>query len=393
MVVASAILWPCSVSAQDVIQISTEPPACAVVLDEAVRLGDIDDPGTVGPAGQITQLASGDFLVAHWDNGARIMVYGADGRYRESIGRRGEGPGEFSDPGIGKLRPAPGGGAFILDPGTRRITHLAADWSLLGTTQIGAIFPLDFVPLASGRGFVVGGWGRAEDGRFGAVAEHLDAEGAVRETIAVVPTDRELINHFFAPAAVDDEGRVWRSLPVEYAVEAWDPAAPDRFLRLEGQPEWFRPWPPADGYPLEAPPFSVIQGLRHRDGLLWLATSVADDGWREAVANPVQGVPIDGNRRRDTVVEVVDPATGELVARSVLDDWLWWTGDGGYLYAARDEGLVSKAALFTVRLEGEDCPWPARTPATRRRPGQIGRWPPRAPPPRPGRRSRRTCGS
>jgi hypothetical protein len=357
IVAASAILWPCIVSAQDVIQISAEPPACAVVLDEAIGLGDLDDPGTVGPVSQITQITSGDFLVAHLDNGARIMVYDPDGRYRESIDRRGEGPGEFSDPGIGKLRPAPGGGVLILDPGTRRITHLSAAWSLLETTQVGAMFPLNFVPLGSERGFVVGGWGGADDGRFAAVAEHLDAEGAVRQTLAQVPTDRGLINHFFAPTAVDDEGRVWRSLPVEYAVEAWDPAAPDRFLRLEGRPEWFRPWPPPDGDPLEVPPFSMIHGLRHRDGLLWIATSVADDdGWREAVANPVPGVPIDGNRRRDTVVEVVDPATGALVARSVLDDWLWWTGDGGYLYAARDEGLVSKAALFTVRLEGEDCP-------------------------------------
>ncbi len=83
---------------------------------------------------------------------------------------------------------------------------------------------------------------------------------------------------------------------------------------------------------------------------------VADDGWREAVANPVPLVPINANRYGDTVVEVVDPATGALLARSVLDDWLWWTGDGEYLYAARDEGLVSKAALFTARLEGEGCP-------------------------------------
>ena len=353
---ALAILWPCIVSPQDVIQISTELPACAVVLDEAVRLGALDDPGTVGPAGQITQVASGDFLVAHFDNGARIMVYGPDGRYRESIDRRGEGPGEFSDPGIGKLRPAPGGGVLILDPGTRRITHLSADWGLLGTTQIRAMFPLNFVPLASGRGFVVGGWGRADDGRFAAVVEHLDAEGAVRETVPEVPTDRGMLNHFFASMAVDDEGTVWRSLPIEYAVEAWSPGSPEPSLRLEGRPGWFTPGPPAEGHPDEAPSPSVIQGLRHHDGLLWIATSVADDGWREAVANPVPLVPTDGNRALDTVVEVVDPATGELVARSVLDDWLWWTGDGGYFYAARDEGLVSKAALFTVRLEGEDCP-------------------------------------
>lgn len=357
VVAGAVILWPWGASAQELIQISTELPACTVVLDEAVRLGDIGDPGTVGPAAQITRVPSGDFLVAHFDNGAQMLVYGPDGRYRESIDRRGEGPGEFSDPGLGKLRPAPGGGALILDPGTRRITHLSADWKLLGTTQIRAMFPLNFVPLGSGRGFAVAGWGAgAGDGRLAAVAEHLDAEGAVRETIAKVPTDRGMINQFFASMAVDDEGRVWRSLPTEYAVEAWDPASPGPSLRLEGRPDWFTPGPPAEGHPQEAPSPSVIQGLRHRDGLLWIATSVADDRWREAVDNPVRGVPIDANRHSDTVVEVVDPATGALLARSVLDDWLWWSGDGEYLYAARDEGLVSKAALFTARLEGEDCP-------------------------------------
>ena len=354
--VVLAILWPGIAAAQEVIQISTEPPACAVVLDEAVRLGHIDDPGTVGPESQITQVASGDFLVADWENGAQIMVYGPDGRYRESIDRQGEGPGEFSDPGLGKLRPAPGGGVLIMDLGTQRITHLSADWSFVGTTQIRGLFPLNFVPDTPGPGFVVGGWGRTDDGQFAAVAEHLDADGVVRETIAKVPTDRGMNNFFFAPMAVDDEGRVWRSLPIKYAVEVWDAASPESSLRLEGRPDWFTPGPPAEGYPEEAPSPSVILGLRHRDGLLWIVTLVADDGWREAVANPVVGVDTDLNRAMDTVVEVVDPVTGALVARSVLDDLLFLTGDGGYLFAVRDAGLVSKAALFTARLEGEDCP-------------------------------------
>ncbi|WP_419937396.1 hypothetical protein [Candidatus Palauibacter sp.] len=111
-----------------------------------------------------------------------------------------------------------------------------------------------------------------------------------------------------------------------------------------------------EGYPLEAPAPSVIIDLKHADGLLWITTTVADEEWRDAVADPVPFVPLDSKKMMDGVIEVIDVHTGHLVARTVHDEVLWWTGDKSLLYAIREDGLVPRAVLFTPSLAGEACP-------------------------------------
>ena len=331
---------------QQTVPISSEPPMCEVVLEETLSLGALDDPGTIGFPATITRVESGDFVLSTPQNGAEMLVYDSQGRYRESFGRSGEGPGEFREPGIGVLRSLPGGGVLVLDPFIRQITRMSAAWEFESSTDIGGRLGTNLMPLASGGGYVLARWG---------TTEVIDLDGNLVETIAVVPTDEEMRNFFFSPLATDGEGRVWRALPTEYAVEAWDPADPDNVVRLEGRPGWFTPGPPPEGYPLEAPAPSVINGLRHEGGLLWIATIVADDNWRDAVADPVPFVPLDPGKMMDGVVEVIDVQTGRLVARTVHDGVLWWTGDKSLLYTIREDGLVPRAVLFAPSLAGDAC--------------------------------------
>ena len=352
---------PALAGAQEVVPISTEPPRCTVRLDEALRLGSIDDPGTVGLPSWITRLESGDFVLATPGNGAEMLVYDAEGRYRESFGRSGEGPGEFVAPGMGRLRPSPGGGVLILDPMTRRITSLSAGRELLGTTPVGDMMGMNFLPATSRPGFVVGGWAAGGENP-GGVTRVIDTEGATLAETGGVTMERWLMQFFFFPMATDAEGRVWRARPTEYVVEAWDPENSAVLIRLEGSPDWFTPGPPQRGYPLAAPGPSVIQGLEYHEGLLWITTSVADAEWAQlSDARPEDG-DLDGNKLMDTVIEVVDPDTGALVARAVHDDFLWRTGDGAFLYGLRQDGLVPQAVLYSPSLEGEKCPSPVSPP-------------------------------
>jgi len=73
------------------------------------------------------------------------------------------------------------------------------------------------------------------------------------------------------------------------------------------------------------------------------------------LADPVPFVPLDPNGVMDGVVEVIDVQTGRLVARSVQDEVLWWTGDKSLLYTIRDDDLVPRAVLFAPSLAGEAC--------------------------------------
>ena len=348
---------------QEVVPISTEPPLCEVVLEETLSLGGLDDPGTIGALAKITRVESGDFVVASLQNGAEMLVYDSQGRYRESFGRSGEGPGEFHSPGFGVLRPLPGGGVLVLDPLMRRITRLSATWEFESSTDLGGSYATNLIPLPSRAGYVLASWGRTEESQRAEITQVIDLDGNLVETIAVVPTDDRMRSFFFSPLATDGEGRVWRALPTEYAVEAWDPADTGVVVRLEGRPGWFTPGPPPEGYPEEAPASSVIEGLKREGGLLWIATMVADDNWREAVADPVPFVPLDPNGMMDGVVEVIDVQTGRLVARTVQDEVLWWTGDKSLLYTVREDGLVPRAVLFAPSLAGAACsgrPSPSR---------------------------------
>ncbi|WP_419164627.1 hypothetical protein [Candidatus Palauibacter sp.] len=61
-------------------------------------------------------------------------------------------------------------------------------------------------------------------------------------------------------------------------------------------------------------------------------------------------------RLLDTVIEVIDPGTGEMVARAVHDEVLAWTGDKASLYSVREDGIVPRAVLFSPSLVGRECP-------------------------------------
>ncbi len=295
-------------------------------------------------------------MLASLENGAEMLVYDSQGRYRESFGRSGDGPGEFVEPGFGVLRPLPGGGVLVLDRFSRRITRLSATGEFVSLTDLGGGYVTNLIPLASGAAYVLAGWGHTEESERAEITQVIDLDGNMVEMIAIVPTDDAMRSFFFSPLATDEEGRVWRALPTEYAVEAWDPLDPNVVVRLEGRPAWFTPGPPPEGYPLEAPAPSVINGLRYESGLLWIATMVADDQWRDAVADRVPLVPLDPRKMVDGVVEVIDVDTGRLVARTVHDEMLWWTGDKSLLYTIRDDGLVPRAVLFAPSLAGDACP-------------------------------------
>ena len=167
---------------QQVVPISTEPPMCEVVLEEALSLGAFDDPGTIGFPATITRVESGDFVLATPQNGAEMLVYDSRGRYRESFGRSGEGPGEFLEPGFGVLRPLPGGGVLVLDRFNRRITRLSATWEFVSLTDLGGRYVTNLMPLASGAGYVLAGWGRTEGSERAEITQVIDLDCNVRCT-------------------------------------------------------------------------------------------------------------------------------------------------------------------------------------------------------------------
>ena len=145
-------------------------------------------------------------------------------------------------------------------------------------------------------------------------------------------------------------------MPGRYAFDGREPNGDElRWVRLEGRPEWFDPGPPRPGTPVTAPPPSVVASLWFQDGLLWVGTWVADADWRADPTGRGSVNPRHVGTLFDTVMEVIDPSTGEVIAHARHDEALRRSGDGALLFGVRQTGGVSRALIYEARLVGADC--------------------------------------
>ena len=185
--------------------------------------------------------------------------------------------------------------------------------------------------------------------------EIVDRDGVRLASLGSVPVASWVVNFFRAPVALDGQGRVWTTRAGEYAFEAWDPGrAAEPVTRLAGEPDWFDPGPPQPGAPVSAPAPSIVISLRVDRGLLWVGTWVADEDW-EAGAGAAPS-PLELDRLLDTVLDVVDTASGRLIARSRRDEALRGTGDDLLLFGVREQGGIARAVIFEPALAGPGCP-------------------------------------
>ncbi len=352
LALAACAAMPSPTPAQSLIPMVEGPGACAVELREVLRLGAPGDPGTIGSRPEITRTAAGHYVVASVENRGQLLVFDSNGAFLEAFGRNGDAPGEYRVPG--RVRPGSDGDLRILDLVNRRITHLSADGRLLETTDVRSLHGLDFVTLAAGERHAVSGFGQLDDA-LSATTHVIDGDGARRTSLGAVPVASWVVNFFRAPVAVDGQGSVWTTRAGEYGFEAWDPGGGDAPLsRIVGEPEWFDPGPPQPGAPVSAPAPSIVISLRVDRGLLWAGTWVADENWTaNAGAEPS---PLELDRVLDTILDVIDPASGALIARTRRDEALRGTGDDRLLFGVREEGGVARAVIFEPALAGPDCP-------------------------------------
>lgn len=338
--------------AQSLLAIADEAGECAVQLREVLRLGTPGAPGTIGSRPEITRTAAGHYVVASVENRGQLLLFDSDGAFVDALGRNGDGPGEYRVPG--RVRPGSDGSLRILDLVNRRITHVSADGGLLETTDVRSLHGLDFVTLGAGERHAVSGFGQIEDA-LSTTAHVIDNDGVRRTSLGAVPVASWVVNFFRAPIAVDGQGRVWTTRAGGYGFEAWDPeGGSEPVTRLVGDPQWFDPGPPQPGAPVSAPAPSIVIGLRVDRGLLWAGTWIADEN-RDANAAAAPS-PLDLDRLLDTIVDVIDPASGALIARTRRDEALRGTGDDQLLFGVREEAGIARAVIFEPTLAGPGCP-------------------------------------
>lgn len=342
-------------------------------------IGEADGEGAYmfGRIGGGARLADGSIVVVD-EMASEVRVYDGAGRHRRTVGRIGDGPGEFREPGL--LARTPGDTLLVTDQNRHRLTMLAPDGRVLGrvdlTSDRAGVPERIFGRFADGALLARGSWSSSPDEQPGVTRVDSDfiripADGtgpdslgrhfAFYRPMVAAGASRLYVTRPFehdAGFAADQHG-FWLGDPDRWELRRYDPdGALRRIVRLDRQPVAIDP---ADleqarerfagrmlpqfraalrELPLPAtyPPYGE---LRLDDaGRLWVReyAAAADDAWPERhVASPALRWLVHDTDGRLLGAVVLPPRTRLLEI-----------GPGHLLLAVRDDSDVERVELHDL---------------------------------------------
>lgn len=271
-----------------------------------------------------------------------FAVFDSTGRLLRRVGREGSGPGEYRR--IWNIVVGPGDSVFVGEVTERRLTVYSPSLEVARTRT----FPLmhdDIVALPDGRMILA----TVDDSplRAGLPLHLMTPEGAHGKSFGVDnPTyDEWSRSHFWRRLAMAAGGGFWTAPLVRYELELWTDRL-ERAVTLVRSAPWFPPL--ATPYPSgrqsdEVRPVPEIRDLvQDREGLLWVIIAVADENWRQT--RPAAGAPVERGLlslaqrapNYDTIVEVIDPRNGQLLASIRRPESFFGVRGAPLLYTVRE---------------------------------------------------------
>jgi 6-bladed beta-propeller protein len=360
-VIGRAIVPARVIAPTDTLTVTGTCSECEITLERVAILGGPGLPFEFGSNAQLALMSDGRYLTTPI-SAYEIAVFGADGKYERTVGRYGEGPSEFTD--IRSIGVARGDIVYVLQ-GISQLTLLGPD-----LREIDRASPQTPAPAQ--------GWAIMPNGEIAFVTVALGTETPA-DRVSVIALDGRLRTTFAqAPRAYRNRnedynetvGRLSPSLRYDGVWFAkWNRYALHLFVdgratkTLVRHADWFESWqgPPAGMEGLTVPKRSTIEAIKERpDGLVTIVATVTDANWvqnRPEIARGRTGnhdIATGTLPRRlmwDSVVEVIDPETDELVGHARSDDYLRAPvgGDGTLLYAAREDD-IGRYRLFVYRV-------------------------------------------
>jgi hypothetical protein len=346
---ASVIMGAQSVAAQIINSTGADPKCrCRIVLHRVAQVGSGNDAAAIPRASVAARDSKGQFYVASPQaESSFVAVYSARGTLVGRRGKSGRGPGELD--GIHYIRITAGDSLVVLDD--RRLSVFAPDGKFVRSNR-----------LPDGRR------SSREDVRAFTFVTLTNGDVLVNNHVAPRPAFVLLDRHFlpkreFGPPVAESRSGLTEALhaiarlpngriaaarqnhiPV---LELWDTSGA-RVSQYFTRPTWFPEWTDADEYERgpRSPPLPRILGLYpDSDERLWLAALVPDLTWKPAALAPKPNrgreVPYmpppisDYPKYYDTVVEVIDPASGRVIVSQRFDEYLPFFMEGGLLYGYR----------------------------------------------------------
>jgi hypothetical protein len=202
-----------------------------------------------------------------------------------------------------------------------------------------------------------------------ATLEEIDTTGKVTGAYALNPSSAPMGQAMRAlqrAISLRKGGGVWAVRSGTYVIEGYGPKKA-KDIELTRKPDWFVVLPKEVnglGDETHAPASEVVDVRQDSKGRLWTATLVPSEGWKAArgkvsVETDPRGVKVsnypnaDLGAMFDTMLEVIDPATGRLITSKKLRAWARYVLDDGYVASCRYEGRGAFVDVWRVRVVGE----------------------------------------
>lgn len=341
--------------------------ACTIELARAAQFGrgaaDSVSP-IVGPETKVALGQNGGLLVLQKQSPNRVVFsYNADGRLAGTIGRAGDGPGEFRTP-LSLATTSSGKSVHVFDARSRRMTVFGADGSLIRTAQL-PLTPYDVLMLASGK--MVLAVNNRSQGAIGQTLHLLSSDGVLERSfhpavqfpseMSAGPLPYLMASNpkggfvvfdvrFLTFTMYDADGNVQRVLRRDVP---WDNAKALAVDTARPRGDFERP------YLVSRRPPTLLRAI-HVDsaGRIWLLAALENPSWNTGGREwqPHGSGPSYLNTYWVGYAEVIDPISGKLLHAQRLP----FVPDGlpgdGLLLRSTDDGMGSlQFELFQVVLK------------------------------------------
>ncbi len=301
------------------VAIGSEPScdSCAIWLDLIVEFGDQNDDGIVMSRWMAPYaLRDGKWASMDARDPGAFRFYDASGQYTHRIDALGQGPGEYR--GVAGIFPT-SDGYLIYDRGLGRLSWVSNEFEFLDSRSFPVLaLRMEMLP----NGDLVYNAVSPSPAARGHLIHVADTAGNPKAVFGGDgrPIDLRMGDHtLHRVIEVAADGTIWTSRLDRYELTAYSPRG-DTLRVLTRSADWFQPDAgtsvPVDRLLSQPPKPRIVNIVSDDHGLLWVLIHVPDKRWIDAVRNrrlPTE-VPED-NGYLDSVIEVLDPAAGQLLAR------------------------------------------------------------------------------
>jgi hypothetical protein len=303
--------------------ISNPSPSCTrcrVVLDLLAKLQPPPGSTELGASTVAAATADGRYYVVHSGRTDALSVFNRDGSFERVVTARSILENVLAI--VADKR----GVLHVFDASTRKYSVAGSSGAIETVMELPAA-PFR-VALLPGGGFVMNAIVRTWD-RVGLPLHLVDSSRRVVRSFgaeeALLRPDVSYMSRRELTTARPDA--VWAAYKTCYCIERWSISG-EKEVAITAAPKWFTPWFQGLRFSLDLPPKPLVSAI-HQDaaGRLWVLTAVAQDDWREGMANLQEGqdeavVPQDWSSVYDTYVDVYDSARAQLLVRQRVPEYL-----------------------------------------------------------------------